>query len=228
MNKLRLTPLIGAVGLCLGLAQPAWAATYTMNFSGFTATAGPPTTVGGLVVNAAASGVNVNMTPAASPATLSGAALVGPGTGAMTVTLTFSSAVSGLKIAVRNVAFNYLGNADEYLHSFTVNGSPISLPSQSVYAAAPLLVQTSVAGGSGIAPSATPAYTGNNSDSGGAYLLFPGSNITSASFVVQGNSSIGIDTITFDYPPASAPVNAPVDLRMNKQPETFATEIEVK
>jgi hypothetical protein len=235
-----LKPLLCAVGLCLGMNQTAWAATATIDFSsGFTQTGTSPNfSVSGSVAHPA-SGVTVTLTTASgdSPTTgqiarIAGTSLIAPSYPpgshlTTTVTLSFAPAVTGLKLAVRNVANSYVSGLtyDEYLHSFQVNGSPISLPSQATYGSFAQLVSTSVAGGSGTAPGATPAYTGDSSDNGGSYLVFSGS-VSLVSFKVQGNSALGIDSISFDY--GSSTVNAPIDLNFNKQPETFASEIEIK
>ena len=222
--------------LGLGFPQSVGATTYSITNNFSTMTAGSGNAISGTFSNVGSSSVNITINATSGGHYLTNFLLVPKVNSVInetsTVTITFSKAVSNVKVSVGAVSYNYTSstnNVDEYIHSF--NPSPVILSSySSSHANASLITPTVKGASSAIFPSVSgTVYSGISGDTGGGTFTFPGNNLTSVSFVVESSGttegSCLIEKIEFDYSP---PVSAPVDLKFSTQPQTFASEINLK
>ena len=149
------------------------------------------------------------------------------------LTISFSKAVTNVKLSVAAVGYNAGANGvDEYLHTFKVDGTTLTtLPAVATYGSNVILasVTTAVGSGSGVAPAATPAYAGGPTDNGGGILTFPGAAINSVGFTTQTEAAtstpaiIGVQVISFDYTPNTT-VSAPI-FSTKEKPAVFSEEV---
>jgi hypothetical protein len=148
------------------------------------------------------------------------------------LTISFSKPVTNVKLSVMAVGYNNSGT-DEYLYHFKENGSILgTLPAVAMYGSNDILASVTAAGGSGIVPAVTPAYSSStNGDGGGGILTFPGTAISSVGFTIQvsiatagtGFGVAGVEVISFDYTPNTT-VSAPI-FSTKEKPAVFSEEV---
>ena len=224
-----------ACGLALLASGQAMAATYTLtDFGTLTGTApltGTFTNVGSSTVDVTVNATKGQRFTGTSPNVIS-VPLNANTPQTSDLTISFSKAVTNVKLSVAAVGYNAGANGvDEYLHTFKVNGTTLTtLPAVATYGSNVLLTSVTAAGGSGVAPAATPAYAGGPTDNGGGILTFPGAAITSVGFTTQTEATtptpeiIGVQVISFDYTPTTTSVSAPI-FSTKEKPAVFSEEV---